>query len=182
MRKQKKKNHFLKKALIYFIFLLVIFAATVFLTKHFLYDTDSNVEQSDLSLVTIDGIKLYDLVADTDISSYNYTEQETDKCNYNFRELSFKTNSKEEIVYINADYKKVNVNFGVELESKPSRLKEIWKVLGDNYTLERYKPEENNFWKICKYTDSEHGIYIGIVYSRSNDEIYRIIISNNKIK
>ena len=182
MKKQKKKFGFIKKAITYFSFLIVIFAAAVFGTKYYLYDSDARVEQTDLSQVSIDGIKLYDLASDIDISKYNYTEQVTDKCNYNFRELSYKTNSKEEVDYINADFKKVDVVLSEEFTDKPTRVKQVWDILGTNYTLDKYRPEENNYWKICRYTDSVHGIYVGIVYSRYNDEIYRIIVSNSKIK
>ena len=76
MKKQKKKFGFIKKAITYFSFLIVIFAAAVFGTKYYLYDSDARVEQTDLSQVSIDGIKLYDLASDIDISKYNYTEQQ----------------------------------------------------------------------------------------------------------
>ena len=56
------------------------------------------------------------------------------------------------------------------------------KALGSNYTKDTYKPEENNYWRICRYTDSKHGIYIGIVYSRYNNDIAKIIVSTRKIK
>ena len=45
-----------------------------------------------------------------------------------------------------------------------------------------YKPEENNYWKIARYVDTDDDIYFGIIYSRYNNEISSIILSNERIK
>ena len=182
MKKGKKKSNFLKKFLIYLAFFAILLFATIKGTKYYFYDSDLTVKQTDLSGLTIDGIKLKDIAADVDTSSYNYTDYTEPGCNYNFKELSYRSNAEDQIEYIVADYKKVNVKFNEEQAEKLSRISDVWKALGSNYTKDTYKPEENNYWRICRYTDSKHGIYIGIVYSRYNNDIAKIIVSTRKIK
>ena len=167
MKKGNKKSNFLKKSLIYLAFFAILLFATVKGTKYYFYDSDLTVKQTDLSELTIDGIKLKDIAADVD--TY-------------FKELSYRSNAEDQIEYIVADYKKVNVKFNEEQAEKLSRISDVWKALGSNYTKDTYKPEENNYWRICRYTDSKHGIYIGIVYSRYNNDIAKIIVSTRKIK
>lgn len=182
MKKTKKKMSPLAKLLIYLAFFVILLVATVLGTKYYFYDSDLTVDQTDLGAITVDGIKLYDIGEEVDTSYYNYTEDVVDDCNYNFREISYKTNNNDEIVYLVADYKKVNVKFTPEQTERLSRITDVWDVLGDGYTKDTYKPEENNYWRICRYTDSKNGIYVGIVYSRYNNDISKLIISNSKIK
>jgi len=182
MENQKRKMNFLSKTFIYLIILVILLVVATLFTKYYLYDSTWKVKQTDLSQVEIDGIKLGSIASDIDTSKYEYTQDKVDNCNYNYKEISYKTNSKGDIVYIIADYKKVGVNFTSDQQEKPSKITDVWNMLGENYTKSTYKPEENNYWRICKYVDTEHGIYIGIVYSRYNNDISKIIMSKEKIK
>ena len=182
MKKGKKKSNFLKKSLIYLAFFAILLFATIKGTKYFFYDSDFTVKQTDLSELTIDGIKLNDIATSVDTSEYNFTDYTEPSCNYNFKEISYRANANDQIEYIVADYKKVNVKFNDEQQEKLSRISDVWQALGTNYTKDTYKPEENNYWRICRYTDSKHGIYLGIVYSRYNIDIAKIIIYTLKIK
>ena len=90
--------------------------------------------------------------------------------------------NKGNITYIIADFKKVELDIGKELSKKISKVNSIWDNLGDNYKTEIYKPEENNYWKITRYVDTDNSIYLGIVFSRYNNEISKLILSNERIK
>ena len=63
-----------------------------------------------------------------------------------------------------------------------SKVNDIWDELGDNYKTEIYKPEENNYWKISRYVDKENDVYFGIIFSRYNNEILNIILSDERIR
>jgi hypothetical protein len=179
---KKKKNNFFLKTLIYLCVLAAAFVVTVLGTKYYFYDSDYAVKKTDLSNVSIDDIKLGMNINDIDISKYTTTDKVVDKCNYNFEELSIKTDSKGNITYIVANYKKIELNVGQENSEKISKVNTIWNTLGSNYKTEVYNPEENNYWKITRYVDSDNSIYLGIIFSRYNNEISKIILSNERIK
>ena len=61
------------------------------------------------------------------------------------------------------------------------KVNEVWNVLGGNYKNENYKPKENNYWKISKYIDNEDDIYFGVVFSRYNNEMSKVILSSKRI-
>ena len=177
---EKKKMNFLLKALIYIGVLLLIFVVTILGTKYYFYDSDSAIKKTDLSAVSVDDIKLGQNINDVDLTKYTATENVVDNCNYNFEELSIKTDSKGEIEYINANYRKVKLYVGQE--ENEIILNKIWEILGSNYDTKMYKEKENNYWKIAKYVDTENDIYLGLVYSRFNNEMINVILSNKKIK
>lgn len=179
---KKKKINFFSKAIIYIVILAVVFTVAVFGTKYYFYDSDYSVKKTDLAAISIDGIKLGMNINEVDLSKYTSVEEIINKCNYNFKELSIKTDSKGNITYIIADFKKVELDIGKELSKKISKVNSIWDNLGDNYKTEIYKPEENNYWKITRYVDTDNSIYLGIVFSRYNNEISKLILSNERIK
>ncbi len=179
---KKKKLNFFSKSIIYLIVLVVIFFITVMGTKYYFYDSDYAVKKTDLSKVTIDSIKLGMNISEVDLSKYTSTENVIDKCNYNFEELSIKTDSKGKISYIIANYKKIDLDMQQEKSEKITKVNGIWSELGSNYKTDIYKPDDNNYWKISRYVDTENSIYLGIVYSRYNNEISKIILSNDRIK
>lgn len=179
---KKKKLNFFSKTIIYLVTLVVIFLITIFGTKYYFYDSDYAVKKTDLSKITIDNIKLGMNINEVDISKYKTIENIVDKCNYNFEELSIKTDSKGKISYIIANYKKISLDIQQENGEKVTKVNGIWSELGSNYKTEIYKPDDNNYWKISKYVDTENNIYLGIVYSRYNNEISKIILSNDRIK
>lgn len=179
---KKKKLNFFSKTIIYLVSLIAIFLVTVLGTKYYFYDSDYAVKKTDLSNIAIDSIKLGMNISEVDLSKYTAIESVIDKCNYNFEELSLKTDSKGRISYIIANYKKITLDFKEERSEKVSKVNGIWSELGSNYKTDIYKPDDNNYWKISKYVDTENSIYLGIVYSRYNNEISKIILSNERIK
>lgn len=179
---KKKKSNFFSKAIIYLGILAVVFLVTVLGTKYYFYDSDYAVKKTDLSDVSIDGIKLGMNISEIDISKYTSKEEVIDKCNYNFNELSIKTDSKGVITYIVANYKNIELDLGQEVTEKISKVNGIWENLGSNYKTEMYKPEENNYWKISRYVDTDNNIYLGVVFSRYNNEISKLILSDERIK
>ena len=104
---KNKKKTFFSKAIIYLISLIFIFLITVFATKYYFYDSDYAVEETDLTGISIDGIKIGMNINDIDLSKYTKIDEVIDKCNYNFEEISFKTDSKNIITYIVASLKKL---------------------------------------------------------------------------
>lgn len=126
MKKGKKKSNFLKKSLIYLVFFAILLFATIKGTKYYFYDSDFTVKQTDLSELTIDGIKLNDIATSVDTSEYNFTDYTEPSCNYNFKEISYRANANDQIEYIVADYKKVNVKFNDEQQEKLSRISDVW--------------------------------------------------------
>ena len=180
----KKKNiNFFFKAIVYIAILAVVFLVTVLGTKYYFYDSDYAVKKTDLSDISIDGIRIGMNINEIDTSKYTTSDEIIDKCNYNFEEISFKTDSKGKIIYIVADFKKINLDIGQEEnKEKISKVNGIFKELGSNYKTEMYKPEENNYWIIARYVDTDDDIYFGIIYSRYNNEISSIILSNERIK
>lgn len=180
----KKKNiNFFFKAIVYIAILAVVFLVTVLGTKYYFYDSDYAVKKTDLSDISIDGIRIGMNINEIDTSKYTTSDEIIDKCNYNFEEISFKTDSKGKIIYIVADFKKINLDIGQEEnKEKISKVNGIFKELGSNYKTGMYKPEENNYWKIARYVDTDDDIYFGIIYSRYNNEISSIILSNERIK
>ena len=125
MKKGKKKSNFLKKSLIYLAFFAILLFATIKGTKYYFYDSDFTVKQTDLSELTIDGIKLNDIATSVDTSEYNFTDYTEPSCNYNFKEISYRANANDQIEYIVADYKKVNVKFNDEQQEKLSRIYDV---------------------------------------------------------
>ena len=121
-------------------------------------------------------------INDIDVSKYTSTDEVVDKCNYNFEEISFKTDSKGVITYIVASFKKIDFKVSEDNTVKVNKVNDIWKELGENYKTEMYKPEENNYWKITRYVDTDNSIYFGVVFSRYNNEILNVILSNQRIK
>ncbi|MBO5477859.1 MAG: hypothetical protein J6A15_08930 [Clostridia bacterium] len=180
--KKKKMNGFLK-ALIYLGILVVLFVATILGTKYYFYDSDFAVKKTDLSAVSVDDIKLGMNINDIDLSKYTQTEIVVDDCNYNYEELSIKTDDEGDIIYIVADFKEIDLFVGQdENATKIKKVNEIWKTLGSNHKEELYKPEENNYRKISRYLDTENDIYIGLIYSRYNNEMLEVVVSNQRIK
>ncbi len=180
-KQSKEKMNFFTRFLIYIGVFTVLFICTILGTKYYFYDSDFAVKKTDLSTITIDKIKLGMNYNEIDTSKYTQSNTIEDNCNYNFEEISIKTNSKGVITEIIAPYNKVTVSLGENID-KAKKINDIWKVLGSNYENKIYKPKENNYWKITKYFDTENKIYLGVVYSRYNNEIYKIILSNHKIE
>jgi len=180
-KQPKKKMNFFTKFLIYTVVFIALFVGTIWGTKYYFYDSDYAVKKTDLSEISIDKIKLGMNYSEIDVSKYKETNTTVDNCNYNFEEISIKTNSKGEITEIIAPYNKVTVSLGNDAE-RASKINDVWKALGSNYDNEIYKPKENNYWKITRYFDTENKIYLGIIYSRYNNEIQKIILSNHKIE
>lgn len=179
---KNKKKTFFSKAIIYLISLIFIFLITVFATKYYFYDSDYAVEETDLTGISIDGIKIGMNINDIDLSKYTKIDDVIDKCNYNFEEISFKTDSKNIITYIVASFKKTDLIINDKNKAEISKVNDIWDELGDNYKTEIYKPEENNYWKISRYVDKENDVYFGIIFSRYNNEILNIILSDERIR
>ena len=179
---KNKKNKFFSKAIIYLVGLVIIFLVTVFATKYYFYDSDYSVKKTDLRNISIDGIKIGMNINDIDVSKYTSTDEVVDKCNYNFEEISFKTDSKGVITYIVASFKKIDFKVSEDNTVKVNKVNDIWKELGENYKTEMYKPEENNYWKITRYVDTDNSIYFGVVFSRYNNEILNVILSDQRIK
>lgn len=180
-KQPKKKMNFFAKLLIYIIVFIALFVGTIWGTKYYFYDSDFSVKKTDLSAISIDKIKLGMNYNQVDISKYKEASTIQDNCNYNFEEISIKTNSKGDITEIIAPYNKVTVSLGENIE-RASKINDVWEALGPNYDNEIYKPKENNYWKITRYFDTENKIYLGIIYSRYNNEIQKIILSNHKIE
>lgn len=179
---KKKKMNFFSKTIIYLVILAAVFLVTVLGTKYYFYDSDYAVKKTDLSVVSIDGIKLGTNISEIDTSKYTQTDKVVDECNYNFEELSFETDSKGNVTYIVASLKKIDIDVGQEDDEKIAKVNAIWKALGSNYKTEIYNPEENNYWKISRYVDTDNEIYLGIIFSRYNNEISKVILSNERIK
>lgn len=184
--KKRKINGLTRFILKFFAGILILvglFFLTVKGTKYYFYDSDFAVKRTDLSIVAIDGIKLGMNVSDIDTTKYEATDLVVDDCNYNFKELSFRTNEKGIIEYIVAIYSKIDLEVGQEENSKRiKKVNEVWDLLGRNYKAELYDSEENNYWKIARYSDTENDIYMGLIYSRFNNELNKIILSNKRLK
>lgn len=180
-RQPKKKMNPFAKFFIYIVVFIALFVGTIWGTKYYFYDSDYAVKKTDLSAISIDKIKLGMDYSEVDVSKYKETNITEDNCNYNFEELSIKTNSKGVITEIIAPYNKVTVSLGEDIE-RASKINDVWKALGSNYDNEIYRPKENNYWKITRYFDTENKIYLGIIYSRYNNEIQKIILSDHKIE
>lgn len=177
-----KKHGFLYKFLISVVILIILFVVTVFGTKYYFYDSDYAVKKTDLLAVSIDGIKLGMNINDIDLSKYTNIDSFVEGCNHNFKEISIKSDSKGKIKYIVASYKDVEFDVGQESSVKLKKVNEIWDILGKNYKTDMYNSQENNYWKISKYSDTDNHIYLGIVFSRYNNDILNVILSDERIK
>ena len=121
-------------------------------------------------------------ISSIDLSKYTPIDTNVDECNYNFEELSIKTNTKGIIEYIVANFSDIELYVGQEdTGERMKKVNEVWNVLGGNYKNENYKPKENNYWKISKYIDNEDDIYFGVVFSRYNNEMSKVILSSKRI-
>lgn len=180
----KKINmDFLLKAATYIGSLIIIFIVTVLGTKYYFYDSDYAVKKTDLSVVSVDGIKLGMNINEVELSKYTETDTVIINCDYNFKELSLATNEDGIITCIVAKYSKVDLYVGQdENATKIKKVNEIWKILGSNYKNELYNSEVNNYWKLSRYVDTENDIYLGLIFSRYNNELSEIIVSNQRIK
>lgn len=181
-KKNKIKKFFVKLA-VYVGILVVLLVGTIWGTKYYFYDSDRNVQKTNLEAVSIDGMTLGMNINEVDLTKYTEKEEKVEDCNYNFEELSIKTNSKDEIVYIIANIKKVDFKYGQkEGIDNPKWLTTIQSVLGKKYTNETYKKQIDNSRKIARYIDLDNQIYLGLVYSRYNNEMLNVIMSKSKIK
>ena len=181
--KEKKKSNFLKKTLIYVGILVVLLLAAVFGTRWYLYDSDLSLKATNLSNVTIEGLQVGMNISQIDLSEFTPIDTVVDDCNYNFEELSIKTSSKGVIEYINANFKKISdLYIGQEDGMVIKTLSDAYEVLGDNYSTRLFNPEENNYRKVSVYRDKENSVYVGIVFSRYNNELLNIVMSSNRIK
>lgn len=179
----KVKSNVLLKTVIYIGSLVVIFITTVLATKYYFYDSDYAVKKTDLSIISINDIKLGMNILDVDLSKYTKIEDIRGDCNYNFSEMSLKTDENGVIEYIIANFKKIDLYVGQDKNAtKIKKINEVWKLLGSNYKNEGYKTDINNYWKISRYIDKDNDIYLGLVYSRYNNELSEIILSNERIK
>lgn len=182
-RKSNSLVRFIVKFFVYTLILIGLFGITVWGTKYYFYDSDFAVKRTDLAIVSVDGIKIGMDATKIDTSKYEVIDQVVDNCNYNFKELSFRTNEKNQVEYIVANYSKIDLEVGQEENSKRiKKVNEVWDLLGRNYKSELYNSEENNYWKIARYSDTENNIYLGLIYSRYNNELNKIIISNERLK
>ena len=180
--KKKKMNIFLK-ALIYLGVLVVLFVGTIWGTKYYFYDSDFAVKKTDLSAISVNEIKIGMHISEVDLSKYTQSVNVVDECNYNYEEISLKTDDEGRIVYITAGYKNIDLYVGQEdTSTKIKKVNEVWKTLGSNHKEELYKPDENNYRKITRYLDPDNDVYLGIIYSRYNNEILSIIVSAERIK
>lgn len=184
--KNKKSNGVVRFFVKFFIGILVLvglFFLTVRGTKYYFYDSDYAVKRTDLAIVSIDGIKIGMNASEVDTTKYELLDDVVEDCNYNFKELSFRTNDKGVIEYIVANYSKIDLDVGQEDNSKRiKKVNEVFDLLGRNYKEELYNATENNYWKIARYSDTENDIYMGLIYSRYNNELNKIILSNERLK
>ena len=93
-------------------------------------------------------------------------------------------NVAKDVLQLEIKDKEILIDFKVSEDNtvKVNKVNDIWKELGENYKTEMYKPEENNYWKITRYVDTDNSIYFGVVFSRYNNEILNVILSNQRIK
>ena len=82
---KKKKINFFFKAIVYIAILAVVFLVTVLGTKYYFYDSDYAVKKTDLSDISIDGIRIGMNINEIDTSKYTTYDEIIDKCNYNFK-------------------------------------------------------------------------------------------------
>lgn len=179
---KKKKLNFFSKSIIYIIIFVIVFLVSVLGTKYYFYDSDYSVKKTELSKISIDDIKLGMNISEIDLSKYTAIDEVIDKCNYNFKEISLKTDSKGKITYIIANFKIIKLELGQEETKVISKVNHVWDILGENYKDEIYNPEENNYWKIARYVDTDNSIYFGVIFSRYNNEISKVILSSERIK
>ncbi len=184
--KKNKKNSFGKfvlKMIIYIVVLVAIFGLTVWGTKYYFYDSDYSVKSTDLSIVSVDGIKIGMDLSQIDITKYSVADENIGDCNFNFEGLSFKTNEKGVVEYIIADYSKTDLYVGQdESAAKIDKVNGIWDILGKDYKASIYNSKVDNYWKIAKYSDTTNDIYLGLIYSRYNNELNKVILSNKRIQ
>ena len=83
----KKKNiNFFFKAIVYIAILAVVFLVTVLGTKYYFYDSDYAVKKTDLSDISIDGIRIGMNINEIDTSKYTTSDEIIDKCKYQSQE------------------------------------------------------------------------------------------------
>lgn len=182
MKNKKKKNPLLKFIILVGI-LIVLFFVTKDATKYYFYESDYAIKKTDLSVVSIDGIKIGMNIADVDLSNYTVSANVVDGCNYNYEELSIRTDKNGKIKYIVANYNKIDLYVGQdEGTQRFKKVNDIFDILGSKYKTEMYREKEDNYRKIARYIDKDNGIYLGLVYSRFNNEMLSVILSDSRIE
>ena len=175
--KEKKRPNFFIRLLIKLFLLCIIFVASVVITRYY-FSGDSAVEETNLSNISLDNIYLNSKIDNIDLSKYTDTDTVQENCNNNYKELGIKTNTNREIEYIITNTSKVSLN--IDGETNLKRITDVQKILGNDCKIKTYS-KDNNHQKIAIYEDRANSTYLGVVYSRYNNEIIRVILSTNKI-
>ncbi len=154
----------LKKIIVVSIILVIIVLSAIAYNK--------NVESTNLTTIKVDDIKLGEAMTAIDFNKYTESDRFEEKENtYNFEEIKIGINENEEINQIHANIPEVNLYINSIQEF--NNIKDITKVLGENYKNSSYDKEQK--LKVNEYKDSENKIIAKFVYDVSEKLVWIIL-------
>lgn len=154
----------LKKIIVVSIILVIIVLSATACNK--------NVESTNLTTIKVDDIKLGEAMTVIDFNKYTESDRFEEKENtYNFEEIKIGINENEEINQIHANISEVNLYINSIQEF--NNIKDITKVLGENYKNSSYDKEQK--LKVNEYKDSENKIIAKFVYDVSEKLVWIIL-------
>jgi hypothetical protein len=173
---------FLLKKIFFFFITITLFLALTLCNGGYGRINDKNLQSTDLSGVTIAGLRLGSNANDLEMSIFRETDRGYILFGFVSDELlsalpdDAYTNDE---VYIDIEpdgiITRINgrVHFGVEFEingvDNPQSLQEIKDLLGDNYNDYLYSRELR--WNGLTYTDTENDICLTFFYDMSDDSL-----------
>lgn len=139
----------------------------------FLTACSNNLENTDLSNIRLDNMKIGDIISEEDLSKYNESDKYIKKTKYTFEEICIDVDDKEQINYLFARFDEYYIDININDTNNLKLIKDIENILGNNFQDKKYDSEQ--LLREYIYIDKVNNLKAEFIYSQ-NTNILRWII------
>ena len=98
----------------------------------------NNLENTDLSNIKLDNMKIGDIISEKDLSKYNESDRYSKKTKYTFEEICIGVDDKEQINYLFARFDEDYIDININDKNNFKLIKDIENTLGNNFQDKEY--------------------------------------------
>ena len=133
----------------------------------------NNLENTDLSNIRLDNMKIGDKISEEDLSKYNESDKYIKETKYTFEEICINVDDKEQINYLFARFDEYYIDININDTNNLNLIKDIENILGNNFQDKKYDSEQ--LLREYIYIDKVNNLKAEFIYSQ-NTNILRWII------
>jgi len=145
----------------------------------FLTACSNDIENTDLSNIRLDNMKIGDIISEKNLSKYTASDRYSEKAKYKFEEICIDVDDKEKINYLFARFDEDYIDININDTNNFELIKDIENILGNNFEDKKYDSEQ--LLKEYVYIDKVNNLKAEFIYSESDDILRWIILSERTI-